>query len=408
MLVVQKYGGSSLATTERVNHVAKKIIDAYEAGHQVVVVLSAQGKTTDQLIARAKALNPHPPKREMDMLLATGEQQSVALMAMAIEGMGKPVISLSAHQGQGGIHSSSVFSNARIQRIDTDRIQGELERKNIVILTGFQGVNKIGDITTLGRGGSDTTAVAMACALNADVCEIYTDVDGVYTADPHVVSGAKKLTEVSYDEMLELASLGAKVLHNRSVELAKKHHLNLVVKSSLENKSGTQIKERTMEKMLISGLAIDKDVVQVTVIGMKDTPGIAFKLFSMIAKRNITVDVIVQTMGGALLKDIAFTVHKNDLDETLEVLEKNKDFLNFDRLGVTDNLAKLSVVGAGMTSTPGVAAAMFEALYDVGVNIRLISTSEIKISVLIDEAEAKMAANSVHERLMEESMRLNR
>lgn len=399
-MIVQKFGGSSLATLEHIKNVAKIIEHTYKENHPLVVVLSAMGDTTDKLINLGTELNPRYSKREMDALLSTGEQVSVALMAVALHGYGLPAVSLNA--AQAGIFAGGDFGNARIQKIVTERIKQELERKNIVVITGFQGINKYGDIATLGRGGSDTTAVAVACALGAEKCEIFTDVDGIYTADPNLVKTAEKLDEIGYDEMLELASMGAKVLHNRSVELAKKYNLNLVVKSSLQNNEGTVVKEKTMEKMLMSGLAVDKNIAKITVIGMKDAPGIAFKLFSLIAKKNIIVDIIVQTLGGSIKKDIAFTVSTEDLPEALETLQKNQDFLAYENLHYTENLAKLSVVGAGMTSNPGVAAAMFEALYDAGINIKMISTSEIKISVLIKEEDAKQAANAVHDRLIRE------
>jgi len=406
LIIVQKYGGTSIGDNERLLNVAKNITEKYREGYSLVVVLSAMGSTTDKLISLAKEVNPKCSKRELDMLISTGEQQSVALMAMAIHSLGSPAISLNAVQSK--ILCSSDYGNARIQNIETQKILSELERKNIVLVTGFQGVNRYGDVATLGRGGSDTTAVALAAALSADTCEIYTDVDGIYTADPRIVPTSKKLKEISYDEMLELASLGARVLHSRSVELAKKHNVKLVVKSSLVKGEGTVVKETTMEKMLISGLAIDKDVSRITVVGMKDLPGIAFKLFSLLAKKNIIVDLIVQTTGGSTLKDISFTVHKSAQEETVEILEKNADFLGYESLSYTNDLAKLSVVGGGMASNPGVAASIFEALYDIGVNVKMISSSEIKISVLIEEKDAEIAANSVHEKLMAKDVELNR
>ena len=408
MLIVQKYGGSSVATSERIRAIALQIADAYKNNNALVVVLSAMGDTTDELIEQAVKINENYPKRELDMLISTGEQQSCALMAIAIHALGLPAVSLNGRQA--GILSSGEFGNARIQNIQTSRIKQELDKRNIVIVTGFQGIDRNGEVTTLGRGGSDTTAVALASALGAKTCEIYTDVDGVYTADPNLVSDAIKLEEISYDEMLELASLGAKVLHSRSVEIAKKFNIKLVVKSSLTKGKGTIVREKTMEKMLISGLAIDKDISKVTVVGIKDVPGMAFKLFSVIARKNIVVDLIVQTMGRgeSSIKDISFTVPRKDTKTTMELLEKNKDYLGYESINYTNDLVKLSVVGAGMASNPGLAAIMFEALYDVGVNIEVISTSEIKISVLIEEDKAKLAANSVHSRLMEQSILINR
>ncbi len=397
MLIVQKYGGSSVANAERIFNVAKRIIEAYDKGNDVVVVLSAQGDTTDELIEKAAEINPNASRREMDMLLSTGEQQSVALMAMAINALGRNAISLNAFQV--GIDTNSNYSNARIKTISTERIHLELEKKNIVIITGFQGINKYDDVTTLGRGGSDTSAVALAAKLNADICEIYTDVDGVYTADPRVVKSAEKLEEISYDEMLELASLGAKVLHNRSVELAKKYNVNLVVRSSLTRAEGTLVKEETkVEKMLISGVASDKDVSRISVIGIEDVPGKAFSIFSLLAKEKISVDIILQSIGRDNSKDISFTVSKSDLQLALDVLEANKERLGFKEITHRDNVAKLSVVGAGMATNPGVASLMFESLFDAGVNISMISTSEIKISVLIDEADVDAAMVAVHDK----------
>lgn len=397
MLIVQKYGGSSVANAERIFNVAKRIIEAYDEGNDMVVVLSAQGDTTDELIEKAAEINPNASRREMDMLLSTGEQQSVALMAMAINALGRNAISLNAFQV--GIDTNSNYSNARIKTISTERINLELEKKNIVIVTGFQGVNKYDDVTTLGRGGSDTSAVALAAKLHADICEIYTDVDGVYTADPRVVKSAMKLDEISYDEMLELASLGAKVLHNRSVELAKKYNVKLVVRSSLTRAEGTVVKEETnVEKMLISGVASDKDVSRISVIGIEDVPGKAFALFSLLAKEKISVDIILQSIGRDNTKDISFTVAKSDLQRTLDVLEENKERLGVKEITHKDNIAKLSVVGAGMATNPGVASLMFEALYDAGVNINMISTSEIKISVLIDEKDVDDAMIAVHDK----------
>lgn len=397
MLIVQKYGGSSVANAERIFNVAKRIIEAYDEGNDVVVVLSAQGDTTDELIEKAAEINPNASRREMDMLLSTGEQQSVALMAMAINALGRNAISLNAFQV--GIDTNSNYSNARIKTISTERINLELEKKNIVIITGFQGINKYDDVTTLGRGGSDTSAVALAAKLHADICEIYTDVDGVYTADPRVVKSAMKLDEISYDEMLELASLGAKVLHNRSVELAKKYNVKLVVRSSLTRAEGTVVKEETnVERMLISGVASDKDVSRISVIGIEDVPGKAFALFSLLAKEKISVDIILQSIGRDNTKDISFTVAKSDLQRTLDVLEANKERLGVKEITHKDNIAKLSVVGAGMATNPGVASLMFEALYDAGVNINMISTSEIKISVLIDEKDVDDAMVAVHDK----------
>lgn len=403
MLIVKKFGGSSVANAERIKHVANTIVDCYKEGNQVVVVLSAQGDTTDELIEKANEINPHASKREMDMLLATGEQQSVALMAMAISGLGYPVVSLNAFQCK--IYSTSTHSNARIKDIATERITNELEKKNIVIITGFQGVNRNLDVTTLGRGGSDTSAVALAAKLHADLCEIYTDVDGVYTADPRIVKNAVKLDEITYDEMLELASLGANVLHNRSVELAKKYNVNLVVRSSMTDAEGTIVKEETkVEKMLINGVAIDKDVSRISLVGLKDEPGTAFKLFSLLSKNKVSVDIILQSIGRDNTKDISFTVSRNALEDTLKVLEKNKDRLGFTEVSYNSDVAKVSIVGAGMATNSGVAAMLFEATYDAGINVNMISTSEIKISLLVAEKDADRAAVAIHDKFMSESI----
>ncbi len=399
MLIVKKFGGSSVANAERIKHVAETIVKSYKEGNRVVVVLSAQGDTTDELIEKANEINPNASKREMDMLLATGEQQSVALMAMAIQALEVPVISLNAFQCK--ISSTSNYSNARIKDIATERIINELENRRIVIITGFQGVNRHLDVTTLGRGGSDTSAVALAAKLHADLCEIYTDVDGVYTADPRVVKGARKLNEITYDEMLELASLGAKVLHNRSVELAKKYNVNLVVRSSMTDAEGTIVKEETkVEKMLVNGVAVDKDVARISLVGVKNEPGIAFKLFSILSKEKISVDIIIQSIGRDDKKDISFTTTREDLARTLEALENNKDRLSFDSISHNDHVAKVSIVGAGMATNSGVAAMLFEATYDAGINVNMISTSEIKISILVDEKDADRAANAIHEKFI--------
>lgn len=398
MLIVKKFGGTSVADKERIFNVARRIIEDYKKGNEVVVVLSAMGKQTDVLLAQAKDINPNPSKREMDMLLTTGEQVSVALMAMALDSLGVPAVSLNAFQV--AMHTTSVYSNARLKRIDSERIRNELENKKVVLITGFQGINKFDDYTTLGRGGSDTTAVALAAALNADACEIYTDVDGVFTADPRLVPNAKKLDEITYDEMLELASLGAGVLHNRSVEMAKKYGVQLVVRSSLNLSEGTVVKEEVkMEKMLISGVAADKNTARIAVIGLEDQPGVAFKLFNHLARHNINVDIILQSVGRDGTKDISFTVNEDCLEEAVEILERHRSgSLKCQKIDVEKSVAKVSIVGAGMMSNAGVAAKMFEALYDVGVNIKMISTSEIRVTVLIDEIYVEKAMRAVHDK----------
>ena len=398
MLIVKKFGGTSVADKERIFNVAKRCVEDYQQGNDVVVVLSAMGKMTDVLLAQARDINPNPPKREVDMLLTVGEQTSVALMAMAMNSLGVPAVSLNAFQVQ--MHTTSAYGNARIRKIDTNRIRNELDARRIVIITGFQGVDKMDNYTTLGRGGSDTTAVALAAALKADACEIYTDVDGVYTADPRYVKNARKLEEITYDEMLDLASLGAGVLHNRSVEMAKKYGVQLVVRSSLNTSEGTVVKEEVkMEKMLVSGVASDKNTARIAVIGLQDQPGVAFKLFNHLANHNINVDIILQSVGREGTKDISFTVAEDCVDEAVEILERHRQTsLKCDNIDVEKNVAKVSVVGAGMMTNPGVAARMFEALYDIGVNIKMISTSEIRVTVLIDEAYTERAMNAVHDK----------
>ena len=370
MLIVKKFGGTSVANKERIFNVASRCIEEYRKGNDVVVVLSAMGKYTDELITMARDVNEKPPKREMDMLFTIGEQMSVALMAMAMDKLGVPAVSLNAFQVS--MHTTSSHGNARLKRIDTERIRRELDSKKIVIV--------------------------LAAALHADACEIYTDVDGVYTADPRKVPKARKLKEITYDEMLDLATLGAGVLHNRSVEMAKKYGVPLVVRSSLNNSEGTVVKEEvTVERMLISGVALDTDAVRIAVIGLKDEPGVAFKLFDTLAKKNINVDVILQSIGRAGRKDISFTVDGNDLDDAVAVLDANQARLGFAELHSERNIAKLSIVGAGMMSNPGVAAKMFESLYNEGVNINMISTSEIRVTVLINEKDGVRAMNAVHD-----------
>ena len=396
MLIVKKFGGSSVANKERIFNVAKRCIEDYKKGNDIVVVLSAMGDSTDELIAMAKDINPDASKREMDMLLTTGEQVSVSLMAMAMDALGVPAVSLNAFQV--AMHTTSAYSNARLKRIDTERINHELESRKIVIVTGFQGINKYDNYTTLGRGGSDTTAVALAAALHADACEIYTDVEGVYTADPRIVKNARKMEEITYDEMLELATLGAKVLHNRSVELAKKYGVQLVVRSSLTTAEGTTVKEEVkVEKMLVSGVAADKNTARLSLIGLKDEPGIAFKVFNLLAKKNINVDIILQSVGRDGTKDISFTVPEDSLKEAIAVLEEGKNHVTAQKLESEENVAKVSVVGAGMMSNAGVAAKVFEALYDAGINIKMISTSEIRVSVLIDLKYVDKAMQALHD-----------
>ena len=401
-LIVQKFGGSSVADAEKIRNVARIITDTYKQGNRVVAVLSAQGDTTDDLIDKAAEINPNASKRELDMLLSTGEQISCALCAMAIEGMGFPVVSLTGWQA--GFRTNSGYGNARIKRVQAERIRAELDKRRIVIVTGFQGLNKYDDITTLGRGGSDTSAVAIAAALDADLCQIFTDVDGVYTADPRLVPTAHKLDEITYDEMLELATLGAQVLHNRSVEMAKRYGVNLEVLSSFSGKPGTKVKEvvKIMEKSHISGVAKDKNIARLALVGLENTPGIAYKIFSLLAKNNVNVDIILQSIGRSDTKDISFTVAKGDMELAQRLLEENRERIHFDHIDVSDNIAKVSIVGAGMVNNPGVAAAMFEALFSAGININMISTSEIKVSVLVHISEADRAVQVIHDRFYDE------
>lgn len=396
-LIVQKFGGTSVANTERLKNVADIITKTYEKGNDVVVVVSAQGDTTDEFIEKARQVNPNPSKREMDMLLTAGEQISASLLAMTIEEMGYPVISLLGWQA--GFFTSANNGSARIERVDPARIKRELDQKRIVIVTGFQGVNRYQDMTTLGRGGSDTSAVAIAASMHADLCQIYTDVEGVFTADPRKIKDARKLDVISYDEMLELATLGAQVLNNRSVEMAKKYGVELEVLSSLTRKPGTIVREANkMEEMLISGIAKDNEVARVSIIGVPDRPGLAFKIFTKLAAKDINVDIILQSIGRNNTKDISFTIPESQLDETMEILGTYVETIGAADAVYDGNVSKVSVVGAGMETHPGVAAQMFEALFDANINIQMISTSEIKISVLISRDDADQAVTAIHKK----------
>lgn len=399
-LIVQKFGGSSVRDAERVMNVARIVTDTYKAGNDVVVVVSAQGDTTDDLIEKAAEINPSAAKREMDQLLAAGEQISISLLAMAIESLGFPVISLLGWQA--GFQTNSVYGSARIKNVKTNRLQAELAKHNIVVVAGFQGINRYDDLTTLGRGGSDTSAVAIAASLHADKCQIFTDVEGVYTADPRKVPNAKKLKEITYDEMLELATLGAQVLNNRSVEMAKKYSVELEVLSSLNPIPGTIVKEvAKMEKMLIRGVTKDTDVALVSILGVNDTPGVAFKIFSKLAQKEINVDIILQSFGRNNTKDIVFSVSKANGPLAVEILSDVAD-LEGAKIVCDTDVAKVSIVGAGMETHPSTASKMFEALYERGVNIKMISTSEIKISVVINAEEADRAVSAVHAAFMPE------
>lgn len=395
-LVVQKFGGSSVKDAERIRNVAQIIADTHKAGNNVVVVVSAQGDTTDDLITKAQEINPAASKREMDVLLSAGEQISMSLLAMALESMGLPVVSLTGWQA--GFLTDSAHGAARIRRINKERLDNELSKHNIIIVAGFQGINRYDDITTLGRGGSDTSAVALAASLHADLCQIYTDVDGVYTADPRLVKTAKKLDEITYDEMLELASLGAGVLHNRSVEMAKKYNVNMEVLSSYTKNTGTKIKEVVkVEKMLIRGVARDNDVARISIVGVPDLPGIAFKIFSQLAAKKVNVDIILQSIGRDATKDISFTVSRGHKQLALEMMEEINERCGGKGIVCDDNISKVSIVGAGMQSNPGVASKMFEALAEENVNIQMISTSEIKISVLVALSDSERAINAIHD-----------
>ncbi len=394
-LVVQKFGGSSLADAARVMNVARVVTDTYKTGKDVVVVVSAQGDTTDDLIDKAKEINPKPSRREMDVLLSAGEQISIALLAMAIETMDIPVCSLLGWQA--GFQTSSVYGSARIKNVSGERIRMELDKRHIVIVAGFQGICKYDDVTTLGRGGSDTSAVAIAASLGAERCQIFTDVDGVYTADPRKVKTAKKLNEITYDEMLELATLGAQVLNNRSVEMAKKYNVEIEVLSNLGGVPGTTVKEvANVEKMLVRGVTKDTNVARISIIGVPDVPGVAFRLFGKLASKNINVDIILQSVGRGNTKDIAFTVSKENAPAVLELLDDNLDFLRNNEIICDTAVAKISVVGAGMETHPGTASKMFGALFENDINIQMIATSEIKISVLIDAKDADRAVEAVH------------
>ena len=395
-LIVQKFGGSSVADRDRVFNVARIVAATRKTGNDVVVVVSAQGDTTDDLIAKAAEITSEPSRREMDMLLASGEQISIALLAMALSELGMQAVSLTGWQA--GFITDRAYSKARIRRLDTERVESELARNRVVVVAGFQGMNRLEDITTLGRGGSDTSAVALAAALHADRCQIYTDVEGVYTADPRKVPGARKLDQITFDEMLELASLGAQVLNNRSVELAKKYGVELEVLSSLNPVPGTIVKEVAddMEGMLIKGVAKDTDVAVISIMEVPDVPGMSFKVFGALASRNINVDIILQSTGRGGNKDLIFTVPLGEAENAVEVLKENQPRFGGKEIKVEKNYAKVSVVGAGMQSNPGVASRMFEALFEANVNIHMISTSEIKISVIIDEKEADRAVSAIH------------
>ena len=395
MLIVKKFGGTSVQDKERIYNVAQRCLEDYQKGNDIVVVLSAMGKQTDELINLAKDINEEAPKREIDMLLTVGEQITVSLMSMALDKLNVPSVSLNAFQVP--IYTTNVYGNSRIKDIKTDRIKEELSKRKIVIITGFQGIDEENNYTTLGRGGSDTTAVALAAVLKADLCQIYKDVEGVYTADPRIVPNAKKLDEITYDEMLEFASLGAGVLHNRAVELAKKNKIPLDVRSSLNYKKGTVVKEKTkMEKMLVSGVTADSDIVYIAVKGISENNGAEYKLFNALGKKHINVDIIIQSLREDKKIDISFTVHKDNEKEAIEIIKQT--FMEYEKIDVQKNMAKVSIVGTGMMTNAGAAAKMFEALHEQNIEIKMISTSEIRLSVLIDEKDITKALVSVHDK----------
>jgi aspartate kinase len=395
-LIVQKFGGTSVADCEKIRAAARKAIRAQQEGHQVVMVVSAMGKNTDVLVDLAEQIHDRPPAREMDMLLSTGEQVSVALMAMAIDSLGHQALSLTG--AQIGIHTDSTHTKARIRSISTDRMRRALDEGKIVIAAGFQGIDDDFDITTLGRGGSDTTAVALAAVLRADACEIYTDVDGVYTTDPRILPEARRVSQISYDEMLELASLGAGVMHSRSIEFAKKFSVPIHVRSSFSDIPGTMIvSDPESAQVAVGGAALTRDEARVTVSGVPDVPGSSFEIFSRIAKRNVAVDMIVQNVGREGKANISFTVPRNELRTTLEAVSEARKVLGGLEISHDDQVSKVSVVGLGMARQTGVAQRMFQALADAGINIQMITTSEIKISVLVDRTQALPALRVVHQ-----------
>lgn len=395
-LIVMKFGGSSVGNPERIKRVAERIIQKQQDGHQCVVVVSAMGDTTDELIDLSNQIHANPPAREMDMLLTTGEQISMSLLSMAIHQFGQKAVSYTGWQS--GMNTDEIHGRAKIQSIKPDRIQNALNEGNIVIVAGFQGMSERGEITTLGRGGSDTTAVALAAALEAERCEIYTDVDGIYSTDPRVVKVARKLNEISYDEMLELAHLGAAVLHPRAVEYAKHHQVKLVVRSSFNHNEGTYVKEdAAMEQdIAVRGIAYDKDVARISLRGVEDSPGILAKVFTELANENIDVDIIVQSGVLNGLANFSFTVHLSDAEKAIKVIEQLKDQVSYSEVISEVNLVKVSIVGAGMVSHPGVAAKMFDVISKQGVSIKMVSTSEIKVSCVIERDKLTEVILALH------------
>jgi len=397
MLIIQKYGGTSVGNIDRIKNVARRVAHFFDEGHQLIVVVSAMAGQTDRLIALAREITDNPDPRELDALLATGEQTSAALLAMTLKSMGYPATSLAGFQAR--IFTDNAFGRARIDEIDCGRLKEELARGNIVIVAGFQGIDSSGNITTLGRGGSDTTAVALAAALKADVCEIYTDVEGVFTADPHICPEARKIERISYDEMMELASLGAKVLQIRSVEFAKKYNVPVHVRSSFTDKEGTMVVEEDaeMEKVIVTAIAHDKNQARITIKGVMDRPGIAAQIFEPIGQAGIVVDMIIQNTSEEGITDMTFTVPKADFKQALVIAREAADRIGAERVLGDEHISKVSIVGVGMRSHSGVAARMFRALANVGINILMISTSEIKVSCVIDERDTEKAVRVLHE-----------
>lgn len=395
-IVVQKYGGTSVGNVEKIFNVARRIIETKNAGNDVVVVVSAMGDSTDRLIELAKSVTLNPSSRELDALVTTGEQVSASLLSMAINSLNTPCVSLTGDQC--GIKTVGKYKSARIDRIDTIRLKKELASGKVIIVTGFQGTNTIGDVTTLGRGGSDTSAVAIATALNASKCEIYTDVDGVYTTDPRKVANASKIDHITYDEMLELASLGAGVLHPRAVELARKNNLKLYVRSSLNNNSGTEISGvDSMEKAIVSGVVLDEDIAKISVIDVPDKPGIAFKLFSALAANGVYFDMIIQNVTSKHVNDITFTIKTDELNEALAVTREVAKEIGAKEVIYDRSVVKISIVGTGIAGSADIASSFFQTLYDLGINIDMISTAEIKISCIIEEGKGLKALNSLHD-----------
>lgn len=395
-LIVQKFGGTSVGSPERINHVATRVIEEKKRGNDVIVVVSAMGKTTDELVSLAHQITTNPGKREMDMLLTTGEQVTISLLTMALHTQGYSAVSLTGWQA--GIETEAIFGNARVMNIDTNRIQKELRHGNIIVVAGFQGATVDGEIATLGRGGSDTTAVALAAALKADKCDIYTDVTGVFTTDPRYVKDARKLLSVSYDEMLELANLGAGVLHPRAVEFAKNYQIPLEVRSSIERESGTIIEEegKMEQNLVVRGVAFEDEITRVSVLGLSNSLSSLSTIFTTLAKNHLNVDIIIQSRTNKNTTDLSFSVHTKDLEDTLQVLRENQAILNFEEVQYESKLAKVSIVGSGMVSNPGVAAKMFEVLSEKNIEVKMVSTSEIKVSTVIEEGKMLEAVEALH------------